>query len=94
MIYGSPKNHDKPAASTTYYYNPQVKLKIKDGVLNRRVRSSFGGNITDYTGDHASYTADMQTFKILLNTVVSEDVDFMTADIGDFYLGSDLENPE
>jgi len=36
----------------------------------------------------------MQTIKLLLNAVVSENAEFCTADIGDFYLGSDLEHDE
>ena len=36
----------------------------------------------------------MQTIKLLLNAVVSESADFCTEDIGDFYLGSQLEQEE
>ena len=85
---------DKPKGRTASYYNPQVKVKIKDGVLHRRVRGTYGGNVSDYTGVRSSYTADMQTFKLLLNAVVSEAAEFCTADISDFYLGSTLEEPE
>ena len=84
----------KPSDRVASYYNPQVKVKIKDGVLQRRVRGTYGGNITDYTGDRSALTADMQTFKLLCNAVVSEGADFMTADISDYYLGSDLERDE
>ena len=85
---------DKPKDRTASYYNPQVKVKVKDGVLHRRVRGTYGGNVSDYTGVRSSYTADMQTFKLLLNAVVSEDAEFCTADISDFYLGSILEDAE
>ena len=81
----------KPAGRIAAYYNPQVKAKLKDGVLHRRVRGTYGGNISDYDGIRSSFTADMQTVKLLLNAVVSEDANFCTADIKDFYLGSDLE---
>jgi hypothetical protein len=36
----------------------------------------------------------MQTIKLVLNAAVSEDPDLISADIGDFYLGSDLEYEE
>ena len=85
---------DKPKGRTASYYNPQVKVKVKDGVLHRRVRGTCGGNVSDYTSVRSSYTADMQTFKLLLNAVVSEAAEFCTADISDFYLGSTLEEPE
>lgn len=85
---------DKPSNRIASYYNPQVKVKVKDGVTIRRVRGTYGGNLSDYAGDRSSHTADLQTFKLLLNAVISEDVNFMTADIKDFYLGSTLESPE
>jgi len=85
---------DKPKHRTASYYNPQVKVKVKDGVLHRRVRGTYGGNVSDYSGIRSSWTADMQTVKLLLNAVVSENAEFCTADIGDFYLGSDLEHDE
>jgi hypothetical protein len=81
----------KPPGRLAAYYNPQVKAKLKDCVLHRRVRGTYGGNISDYDGIRSSFTADMQTVKLLLNAVVSEDANFCTADIKDFYLGSDLE---
>ena len=67
-----------------FYYNPQVKVKLKDGVLQRRVRGTQCSNITVYTGDRSALTADMQMFKLLCNAVVSEGADFMNADISDF----------
>jgi hypothetical protein len=84
----------KPSNRLASYYNPQVKVKVKDGVIVRRIRGTYGGNISDYAGDRSSHTADLQTFKLLLNAVVSEDVKFMTADIKDFYLGTTLESSE
>ena len=82
--------HDKPASPNASHYYPQVKLKVEDGILNRQVRGPYDGIITDYTGDRASYTTDLHTFKLLLVVVATDDADYMTADIGDFYLGSVL----
>ena len=85
----------KPTNRTASYYNPQVKVKVApDGTLHRRVRGTYGGNVTDYSGLRASWTADMQTVKLLLNATVSEGANLCTLDIKDFYLGSDLEHDE
>ena len=85
----------KPKDRLASYYNPQCSLKKGEGgELIRRVRGTYGGNVSDYAGNRSSWTADMQTIKLLLNAVVSENADFCTADIGDFYLGSQLEQEE
>ncbi len=84
----------KPAARIASYYNPQVKVKTKDGVIVRRIRGTYGGNVSDFNGARSAQTADMQTVKLLLNAVISEDAQFMTADIKDFYLGTPLPTPE
>jgi hypothetical protein len=86
---------DKPNDRLSSYYNPQCSLKKGEaGQLIRRVRGTYGGNLSDYAGNRSSWTADMQTIKLLLNAAVSEDANLCTADIGDFYLGSTLEHEE
>ena len=82
--------HDRKAA----YYNPQVKIKMKPEGPQYRVRGTIGGDQIHYPGTTAAYTAALETIRILLNTVVSEDANFFTADIKDFYLGTPLERPE
>jgi hypothetical protein len=84
----------KPKQRIASYYNPQVSVKTKDGVIVRRVRGTYGGNVSDYQGDKSALTAGQTTVKLLLNAVVSEDAKFMTADAKDFYLGTPMENPE
>jgi hypothetical protein len=84
----------KPGERTASYYNPQVTCKYKGGVLVRRVRGTYGGNINDYKGEKSASTADMQTFKLLVNSCVSDDCKLMTLDIKDFYLGTTLIRPE
>ena len=42
---------DKPKDASAVYYNPQVKVKTKDGVLIRRVRGTAGGNQSKYAGN-------------------------------------------
>jgi hypothetical protein len=76
------------------YYNPQIKVKIKNGALDRRVRGTYGGNISDFTGQRSSQTADIETVKLLLNAGVSENATFAIFDIHDFYLGTKLDQPE
>jgi hypothetical protein len=85
---------EKPLDRTSSYYNPQVSCKYKDGRLVRRVRGVYGGNITDYEGDKSATTAGLQTFKLLINSTVSDDAKFMTLDIKDFYLKTILDRPE
>lgn len=83
--------HDLPAGAKPAYYNPQVRTKVKDGILKRRVRGTIGGDKVTYDGDTAANTASMQLIKIMLNSVVSDKgAKFMTADISDFYLGTPL----
>ena len=84
-----------PFKRTISYYNPQLTVKIKDNQEVFRVRGTYGGNITDYTGLKAAQTANLPSVKILLNSVVSDvDAKFMTIDIKDYFLNSKLEKPE
>jgi hypothetical protein len=56
-----------------------------------RVRLTVGGDILDYTGDMATSTADITTFKILVNSTLStEDAEMMMMDIQKYYLGTPL----
>lgn len=85
----------KPKKRIVSYYNPQIRVKVKeDGSKEYRVRGTYGGNISDYTGPKAARTADMISIKVLLNAVASEGASFMTADIKDFYLGTPMERTE
>jgi len=82
-----------PQGRKVAYYNPQVKLKILlDGMAQRRCRGTYGGNVSDYTGDKSAVVADIATVKLLLNKVVSSRGEYKltVADLKDFYLGSDL----
>jgi hypothetical protein len=50
-----------------------------------------GGGRLDYSGDVATSTADITTFKILLNSTLSaEDAAMMMMDIKNYYLGTPL----
>jgi hypothetical protein len=85
---------EMPQGRKAAYYNPQLKIKVKaDGTIYR-VRGTIGGDQIIYPGVTTAYTAHLETIRILLNAVVSEDAFFMTADIKDFYLGTPLPNVE
>jgi hypothetical protein len=56
-----------------------------------RVRLTVGGDKLDYSSDVATYTADITTFKILINsTFATEDAAMMMMDIKSYYLGTPL----
>jgi hypothetical protein len=87
----------KPKNKKASYYNPQIKLKVKEGELVYRVRGTYGGNHTEYYGETAAKTAALPTVKILLNAVISDKGSkWKTADIKDFYLTNHhrLKDPE
>jgi hypothetical protein len=85
----------KPSGRKVSYYNPQVRIKTNpDGTLLYRVRGTYGGDVSDYHGPTAAQTADMTSIKILWNATVSEEANFMSIDIKDFYLGTKLKQNE
>jgi hypothetical protein len=60
-----------------------------------RVRLTVGGDRLDYSGDVATSTADITTFKILINsTLFTEDAAMMIMDIKNYYLGTPLPQSE
>jgi hypothetical protein len=56
-----------------------------------RVRLTVGGDRLDYSGDVATSTADITTFKILMNSTLStEDASMMMMDIKNYYICTPL----
>jgi hypothetical protein len=56
-----------------------------------RVRLTVGGGILDYSGDVTTSTADITTFKILINSTLSaKEAAMMMMDIKSYYLGIPL----
>lgn len=91
------KNSEQPEERRrdTTYYNPQIKEKMgDDGKRTFRVRGTAGGDRINYPGDVSSTCADMPVVKTLLQSVVSDDAHWITADIKDYYLMTPLERPE
>jgi hypothetical protein len=69
-------------------YKPHEKEKNASG-------SRWGGDRLDYSGDVATSTADITTFKILINSTLSiEDSAMMMMDIKNYYLGTPLPRYE
>jgi hypothetical protein len=59
------------------------------------VRLTVGGDRLDYSGDVATSTADITTFRILINSNLStEDATMMMMDIKNYYLGTPLPRLE
>ena len=84
----------KPPDAPVTYYNPQVKMKVKEGKTVRRVRGTAGGDRLFYPGRVSAETASLATIKVLLHAVVSELKRWAVLDIKDFYLGTPLERDE
>jgi hypothetical protein len=55
------------------------------------VRLTVGGDRLDYYGDVVTYTADITTFKVLINSTLSTtDAAMMMMDIKNYYMGTPL----
>eukprot|EP01036_Dinobryon_divergens_P061935 gene61935-biopygen33936 len=79
----------------TTYYNPKPKEKYDDDMHKvYRIRGTAGGDRINYDGPTKANTAALSTVKILLQSVVSDDADWMTLDIKDFYLMTPLPRSE
>eukprot|EP01036_Dinobryon_divergens_P061842 gene61842-biopygen29750 len=81
--------------SDTTYYNPKPKEKYDDDMHKvYRIRGTAGGDRINYDGPTKANTAALSTVKILLQSVVSDNANFMTLDIKDFYLMTPLPRSE
>jgi len=91
------KNSEQPEdrRKDTTYYNPQISEKMgEDGKRIFRVRGTAGGDRINYPGAVSSSCADMPVVKTLLQSVVSDDAHWITADIKDYYLMTPLTRSE
>jgi hypothetical protein len=62
---------------------------------SERTRLTVGGNLIDYPGDTSAPTADITTFKILVNSVLSTpNAKMCCADVKNFYLNTPMDSPE
>jgi hypothetical protein len=77
-----PKDRQITYGKIVCAYNPQKTEK-------ERVRLTVGGDRLDYSGDVANSTADITTFKILINSTLStKDAAMMMMDIKIYYMGT------
>ncbi len=59
------------------------------------IRATLGGNLIHYPDNFGTPTANLLLIKILLNSVIStEGAKFATANLSNFYLMTELKQPE
>ena len=99
MLTGSNTIHfihpsEKPISRQATYLRNVSELKPhKEGKY--RVRFTVGGNRINYPGIVTIPTAELQTVKLHLNSVVSDvNASYMTADIKNFYLNTPMNRYE
>jgi hypothetical protein len=84
-----------PTDKEATYVNPVCSEKVKDdGALQLRTRATIGGDRIDYPFSTTAVTAELESIKILINAMISDNAAFSTIDIEDFYLGTPLPHPE
>jgi hypothetical protein len=77
------------------YVNPVCVEKLNDdSSIKFRTRLTIGGDRIIYPYDKSAVTTDLESWKILLNCTISEDANWSTIDVTDFYLGTPLPHPE
>jgi hypothetical protein len=80
-----PKDRKITSGKIVCDYKPHKKEK-------ERVRLIVAGDRLDYSGDVATSTPDIKTFKILVNiTLSTEDASMMMMDIKNYYIGTPNE---
>jgi hypothetical protein len=87
---------DIPENTVVTYVNPVCTEKLNDDAetLKLRTRVTIGGDRIDYPYDKSAVTANMEALKLLINAMISENANWSTIDISDFYLGTPLPHPE
>jgi hypothetical protein len=86
---------DIPDNCDATYVNPVCSEKLKDdGALKLRARATIGGDRIDYPYSTTTITCELEAIKILLNAMISDNAEFTTVDLEDFYLGTSLPHPE
>jgi hypothetical protein len=86
---------DIPHNKTATYVNPVCSEKLRDdGALKLRTRATIGGDKIDYPYSTTALTAELESIKILINAMISDNAAFSTVDLEDFYLGTPLPHAE
>ena len=80
------------------YFNDKVREKIKEAdgqsFLERRVRTVLGGDRITTAGPTRCNVAETELIKAFYNSVVSDNADYSTADLANFYYGTPLPETE
>jgi hypothetical protein len=85
------QTHKHPKRQKDYLRQNSLRLQKPHKTEKERSRLTVGGNILNYSGDVATSTADIKTFKILINSTFStEDAAMMMMDIKHYYIGTTL----
>ena len=87
--------HELPPGIVPTYLSKAVREKLKnpdngEPYVERRVRGALGGDRVWSEGITRCNTAEIDVIKAFLNSVVSDNSDFFTLDIANFYLGTPL----
>jgi hypothetical protein len=86
---------DIPPHKRATYVNPVCSEKLRDeGDIKFRTRATIGGDQVDYPYNTTAVTANLESIKILLNAMISDNINLATIDPEDFYLGTPLPHPE
>jgi hypothetical protein len=81
----------KPDKYRVKYYKPVCSRKFAiNGSPILRVRGTVADTHSCYDGPTYAATASSTTVNLLLNSTVSDDAEWMTADIVDYYLGTPM----
>jgi hypothetical protein len=84
-----------PSDKRATYVNPVCSEKLRDtGAMKFRTRATIGGDQIDYPYNTTAVTANLESIKILLNAMISDNANFATIDLEDFYLGTPLPHSE
>jgi hypothetical protein len=81
------------ASAHSVFDQPMPKPDLPP-VLKFRTRATIGGDQVDYPYSTTAVTANLECIKILLNAMISDDINLSTIDLEDFYLGTNLPQPE
>jgi hypothetical protein len=80
----TPEDRNITYGKIVWDYKPHNQVK-------ERVRLTIGGDRLDYAGEVATSTADITTFKIIINSTLStKDAAMVMMDIKNYYLGTPL----
>jgi hypothetical protein len=87
-------HHEVPRNKTPTYARFVCVLRPQKSEQHR-TRLTVGGNLIDYSPDASAPTADITTFKCLVNSVLSTpNAECCCADVKTFYLNTPMDNPE